>query len=314
MLLAIEIIGGLALLFLGGEILVQGSVALARRINIPKVIIGLTIVAVGTSAPEILVSIQAAISDHADIAIGNVVGSNISNILLVLGATAIVAPVAVHNFVINRDAPILLAVTILFVAFCWTSKVISVIEGAVLIGCLVGYAVYTIKTAKNHADAVVVEDLPEDISHVKTAIYIMGGIAALAFGADLLVSGASGVARIWNISEAVIGLTIVAVGSSTPELAACIISAKRGHADIAAGNVVGSNLINILAAMGIPALMLPLPVAASFFVADLWVMLGATALMIIVMKSAKKFSKTTGILLFIAYIGYISFLFFGLNA
>jgi cation:H+ antiporter len=314
-LAAVEIIGGLALLFLGGEILVQGSVALARRFNIPTVIIGLTIVAIGTSAPEILVSIQAALNDHPDIAIGNVVGSNISNILLVLGVTAIVAPVVVHKTVIARDAPILLAITILFSAFCWTSKEITSVEAIILLSCLVAYAIYTIKTAKNHIEAdEITEELPEDITNIKTALYIIGGIGALAFGADILVSGASEVARLWGISEAVIGLTIVAIGSSTPELTTCVLSAKRGHADLAAGNVVGSNLINILAGMGIPALIIPLPIAASFFKLDIWVMLAATILMILTMKIAKKFTKTAGIVLFISYISYITALFLGSNA
>ncbi len=306
MIIALQIIGGLVLLLFGGEILVRGAVTIARHIGISKLIIGLTVVAVGTSAPEILVSIKAAISDHADIAIGNVVGSNISNVLLVLGITAIIAPVIIHNNIIKRDGPILLAMTVLFVALCWTSKEVSMYEGFVFIICLILYTIYTVRTARSHKDEHIEDELPPDTSNPRAIAYSIIGVACLAYGADVLVEGAASLARILEISEAVIGVTIVAIGSSTPELVTCIIAARHNHSDLVAGNIVGSNMINIMGGIGISAILKPLAISESFFNLDLWVFSIAAIAFYLITISTKKITKCTGIVFFLGYIVYIT--------
>ena len=265
------VLGGLGLLVLGGEVLVRGAVALALRLGIAPVIVGLTVVAFGTSAPELIVSVAAALGGRPGIALGNVVGSNIANILLILGATAVIAPVLSDDGELKKSWLCVIAASVLLILLCLAGPLIWW-HGLVLLAGLalvLGGQIRRAGAGRNAAPATGVgHAAPRMI-----AIWLAVGLVALPIGARLLVTGASDIARGFGISEAVIGLTLVALGTSLPELAASVASALRGRADMALGNVIGSNLFNILAIMGITALFGPLPVPPEMLRVDLWFML-----------------------------------------
>ncbi len=305
--------GGLVLLFMGGEVLVRGAVALANHVGVPTLVVGLTVVAFGTSAPELVVSIQATLTDHPNIALGNIFGSNISNILLVMGVSAAIYPIAIDPSIIKRDSPILILLTIIIIIFCWTNYTLEIWEGVVLTISLILYLSYTVLTAlkggkkdTSHLEEEIKEELPADISNISSLVHIAIGIAMLAYGANILVDGSVQLATMFGISEGVIGLTIVAIGSSAPELATCIIAAYRKHSDIIAGNIIGSNLLNIMAGLGIAAMIKPLSVSDEFFIFDIWFMLAATLVMALIIHLRAKISKTVGLIFVLSYIGYIA--------
>lgn len=308
MMIFLQIAGGLALLLFGGEVLVRGAVAVARHMGIPPLVIGLTIVAIGTSAPEIITGVYAALTGHPDIATGNIVGSNIANILCVLGLTALIFPIHIHRAIIRRDMPALFALTLIVTYFLWTGMV-DRSEGIILIALFALYTAYiahhSYKKSKTRHNTEIEDELPPDLGNLAAFAAIIGGIAMLAFGSDFMVKGASELARMLGISEAVIAVTLVAFGTSAPEIATCGIAAYRKHSDIAAGNVVGSNLVNIMLGLGSAALASPLPVATSIQYVDTWVMLGVTLCLFTVVILRGNISRLTGGVFFGGYILYI---------
>lgn len=291
MMLAVLILGGLFLLFIGGEILVKGAISLAKSFRISVLVIGLTVVAFATSAPELFINLQAVLHNHTDIAMGNVIGSNISNSLLVLGAAAIIFPIAASNNHLRHDMMVLIGLSVLVHFFSFSNGVLSPIEGAVLVLAIVTYTVTRIRLERKHS-ALLAEgkhaapddicEMEEEVSQSKTypiwqaVLFIVIGIVMLKFGADYFVEGAVAFARLLGISEAVIGLTLVAVGSSAPELAISIIAAMRKHSGIVIGNVIGSNIFNLASVLGITSLIEPLPVASHFVQVDLTYLLVIT--------------------------------------
>ncbi|WBU60663.1 calcium/sodium antiporter [Paracoccus albus] len=268
------IVAGLALLVVGGDFLVRGAVALALRLGIAPVIVGLTVLAFGTSAPELIVSVAAAIGGQPGIALGNAVGSNIANVLLILGATAVIAPALSHDDELKVSWVYAVTASILLIVLCLLGPLVWW-HGAILLAGLTATLYLQIKRAKTRTgDAPEVQD--EHAAPRSIAIWLLIGLVALPIGAQLLVEGASDIARGFGISDAVIGLTLVAIGTSLPELAASVASALRGRADMALGNVIGSNLFNILAILGITAFFGPLDVPAQMLHFDLWFMLAVT--------------------------------------
>jgi cation:H+ antiporter len=259
----VSILIGLAGLYFGGEGLVRGSVALAKRLGVSQLIIGLTIVGMGTSAPELLVSLKAALSGNPDIALGNVVGSNIANVLLILGVSAYVYPIMHWDRAVRRDALVAVGAAALLLLFV-QSEMVGRIEGIVLIAALAAYLWLVCGAGKK--DAAAQAALPEplmagDIQATWVSVsFITGGLLLLIFGADFLVTGAVNIARRFAVPESVIGLTIVAIGTSLPELATSLTAALKRHSDVALGNVVGSNIFNILGILGITALVSPVGV------------------------------------------------------
>ncbi|MGE0484595.1 MAG: calcium/sodium antiporter [Gammaproteobacteria bacterium] len=253
---------GLVLLYFGGEWLVRGAAALAARTGISPLAIGLTVVAFGTSAPELVVSLQAALGGASDIAVGNVVGSNIANIGLILGIAALIRPLEVHVNVLRIDSPLMLAASVLMVALL-VDGTVGRGDGLVLGLALLAYIGFTLwqsrrETAENQAEFAA--GIPADHGSMAHHLLLVGaGLAALVGGGKALVGAAVAIATALGVSQAVIGLTIVAVGTSLPELAASIVAALRGQGDIALGNVIGSNLFNILGILGVTAMVSPLP-------------------------------------------------------
>jgi len=323
------IIGGLILLVIGGELIVKGAVGIALNFNISTVIIGLTIVSIGTSAPEIMVSINAALTNHPDIAIGNIVGSNISNILLVLGTSALFYPIIIDKKLITRDLPFLIILTFLIILLCWTGKILSIFEGVILITCLISYILYTIKysTPKTIMSQSEHEDYDKDLKDIekeiheieeeikeeelvkmknsKAVIFIALSLLCLGTGAEILVDGAANLARFFGIKESIIGLTIVAIGSSAPELATCVVAAYRKHADIVAGNIIGSNLFNIMAGLSIASIITPVEVSDEFVYYDNWIMLIATCIFSLIVFYKHKVTRIAGLWFVILYVTYI---------
>lgn len=310
MLIALQIIGGLLLLVAGGEALVRGAVSIANKLGVPVIVIGLTIVALGTSAPELVISILATLKGHPDIALGNVIGSNIANILLVLGLTALIYPVATDPEVTKRDGMLMVMASFLLLIFM-IGGVIDRTEGIIFLTLLVGYLGYMYRRSKSESKPEILEEFEEETSFnygwLSALLLLAVGLACLMGGARILVEGASDFARIFGVSEAVIGSTIVAVGTSAPELVTCIIAAYRKHSDIAVGNVVGSNLFNIIAILGVVTVIMPMAVNPQFLKADIWVMLVVSTLLIPLMLSGKQITRTEGGVMlswYVLYIGY----------
>ncbi len=262
MFVAGQILLGFVLLIVGGELLVRGASAMASAFRISPLVIGLTVVAFGTSAPELGVSLQAALSGNADVAIGNVVGSNIVNLLVVLGASALITPLIVSRQLIRLDVPLMIiaAVSMWLAAM---DGVVDRIEGAMMFGALLLYIAYSIR-ASRRASVEAVEENSEDSKKVSgskhlliQAAFFIGGLVLLSFGAKWLVSGAIEIATSLGVSKLVIGLTVVAVGTSLPEVVTSVVASFRGQRDIAVGNVVGSNLFNVLCVLGLTSLVAP---------------------------------------------------------
>lgn len=259
-------VAGLICLTLGAELLVRGSSRLALRLGVPPIIVGLTIVAYGTSTPEMIVSAKGALQGQADIALGNVVGSNIFNVLLILGASALIAPLAVSRQMVWQEVPIMIGASILAIFLSFDGNV-SRTDGAIMLLLLMGYTWLQVRTGMKEKSAV--PDSERSGSSVPAAIaLIVVGLVVLVFGARWLLESSVSLARTLGISELVIGLTIVAAGTSLPELATSILATIRGERDIAVGNVVGSNIYNILGVLGLAAVLSPVGVAAAPAVVD----------------------------------------------
>jgi len=307
--------GGLVLLALGGELLVRGAVGMAARLGISPLLAGLTIVGFGTSMPELATSVQAAMAGSPGIAIGNVVGSNIANILFILGVSAVILPLAVNPASFKRDS-IALGGSALLATGAVMIGLIGLAAGILLVSALVGYIwwAYKSESAAHDAEALrhehEAEDrpVPPDTSPVLLGGMIVAGLAAAIFGAGWLVDGATVLASAAGVSEAVIGLTVVAVGTSLPELIACVVAVLRKHEDVALGNIVGSNIYNLCGILGLTAIIHPIEVPAEIASVDIWVMLGVTALLIVQLRSGWRLSRLEGLLLLALYAGYTAFL------
>lgn len=311
MIITLYIIGGLILLYFGADWLVQGAVTLALHLGLSPLIVGLTVVALGTSIPETLVSVQAAIGHQGGIALGNVIGSNILNIALVLGLSALLHPLKVDSHLVKADVPLLVGATFMLVVLLEDMH-ISRMEGAFLLLCIMGYVIGNIMTVKRTSPAEeVIEgmEVPKDTSKTlkKDIGFLCIGLVSLAFGANFLVSGAVDLARLWGLSEALIGLTIVSIGTGTPELATALMAAHRKTSDLAIGNAVGSNLFNIMFVLGIAGLIVPMD-AVGIRSSDLYVMLGVTILLLPTVWTGYVLDRKEGFVFLAIYVGYLYYL------
>ncbi|CUX79471.1 MAG: cation:H+ antiporter [Roseibaca calidilacus] len=292
---------GLLALLLGGEGLVRGAVAIAHRFAMPPLLIGLTVVGFGTSMPELLVSADAAWRGVPDIAIGNVVGSNIGNILLILGVTALVWPVHVAGRSVRRDLAVMVLAAIALVPLFWLAEVGRLAGAALFLG-LIAYLVWAYLNPQGAA---------LDTEHTpaqplwQALGWLVAGLCALMLGARLLVDGAVSIAHALGLSEAFIGLTIVAVGTSLPELATSVMAARRKQSAIAIGNIVGSNIFNVLGILGITALIAPIPVADRFLRFDLPVMIAASVVLALMLLMREGLGRRAGAVLLLAYAGFV---------
>lgn len=307
---------GLVLLVAGADLLVRGASRLSLSFGISPLVVGLTVVAFGTSAPELAVSLQGALSGQGDIAVGNVLGSNIFNVLFILGVSALVAPLVVHRQVVLQEVPVMLGVSLLLWALA-ANGVIGRAEGALLAGLLLAYVLMLYRQARR-APATTQEESTSELPASGPwldrlwvqLLLIMVGLVLLVLGSHWLVSAAIEFAARLGISELVVGLTIVAAGTSLPEVATSVMAALRGQRDIAVGNVVGSNIFNILGVLGLSALFAPegLAVATQALRFDLPVMVGVAALCLPILLSGHRISRGEGALLLAAYVGYTAWL------
>jgi cation:H+ antiporter len=303
------VLGG-ALLFWGGEWLVRGAVAIAERAGISPLVIGLTVVSAGTSAPELGVSVLSALGGSAPLAIGNVVGSNICNILLIAGLTAMIRPISVQRSLVRREIPLLVVVTAATIALMWWNASISRVEGLLLVSALVGFIVWSIRAARGSGDEATapLSEIPTAPTRLGRGVFFAGaGLALLLVGANRFVVGAIGIAELFGLSETVIGLTIVAIGTSLPELVASGVAAAKGESDIALGNVVGSNLFNLLSILGITALITPLALPGDIG-ADLLVMFVATVILVPLAATGTHIRRWEGAVLLLGYLVYTGWL------
>jgi cation:H+ antiporter len=311
------VLGGLAGLLAGGEYLVRGAVALAARLGISPLVIGLTIVGFGTSMPELVTSVQAAMIGAPGIAVGNVVGSNICNVLLILGLACVLSPIGVTRDGFWRDGGVLIAATVACVAVALSGRMGAAAGGVFLLGLAI-YLLVTLRAARstpaqqpaNAAAGVLPGEgiATPPASMALSLIWLFGGILVTILAARYLVLGSVGLARSIGMSEAVIGLTIVAVGTSMPELITSVIAARRGQSEVALGNVIGSNLFNILGILGVTAVIRPLEIPAQIVTFDLWVMLAATLALVAVAVSGWRISRGEGGVLVAGYGLYLAVL------
>lgn len=307
------LLGGLIALIVGAEGLVRGASGLALRAGISPLIIGLTVVAIGTSSPEIAVSVDAAVKGQADIALGNVIGSNIFNVLVVLGLSALITPLVVQQQLIRLDVPLLVAVS-LGVWLLALDGVLAVLEGLLLVSMAVGYIFFLIRMSRRESNASVQAEYGSEYGEEKAralpwpvhVLLVFVGLAMLIFGAGWLVDGAVQMARAFGVSELVIGLTVIAAGTSLPEVATSILAAIRGERDIAVGNVIGSNLFNLMGVLGIAALVSPdgIPVRESVQHFDLAIMFAVALVCLPVLFTGHVIARWEGGLFFAYYIFY----------
>ncbi len=314
MIAVLSILGGFVLLLVGGEALVRGSVAVATRLGVSKLVIGLTLVGFGTSAPELVTSLQAALADSPGIAIGNVVGSNIANILLILGLAAVIAPVACAPQALTRDGSVMVGATLVLLGFSaygfiprWGGVLLLV-----LLALYLGYTLWKERQSKDAAGEVMEHEAeevtPANLSMPRNIILTLVGFAGIMGGAKLLVDGSVDLAREAGISETIIGLTIVAVGTSLPELVTSVMAAIKRHGDVALGNVIGSNIFNILGILGITALIKPIPIPPEIMALDMWVALATVAVLMVFAWTGRALVRWEGGLLVAAYGGYLAVL------
>jgi cation:H+ antiporter len=308
----IQLAAGLVLLLGGGEALVRGSVAAAMRLGLSPLVIGLTLVGFGTSAPELVASVQAALAGAPGIAIGNIVGSNIANVLLIVGISAAIAPVATTRQAFQRDGSVLIGASALLLAVI-LSGAVGRWTGLIFILLLTGYLGFTYASERRSPDAAAdvyaaeaTEVALPTASLTGALLLAVGGIASVVFGADLLVAAAIVVARDFGMSETAIGVTLVAVGTSLPELATSAIAAVRRHGDVAFGNVVGSSIFNALGITGATALVTPIAVPGEIIRFDVWVMMATVVLLVVFAVTGWRISRREGAVCLIAYGVYLA--------
>ena len=308
-------VAGLVLLFGGGELLVRGALMLSRRLGLSPLLIGMTVVAWCTSAPELVVSLGAAIEGRPDIAVGNVVASNIFNILGGLGAAAAITPILMDPRALRRDTAAMLASAGALALIATTGEIARVPAAALLVALAVYVtASYRLETRRpslpsaslHEHESAEIEVTGSTLSGIG---YLLGGLAALVIGSRFLIVGASEIARTFGVSEAVIGLSLVAVGTSLPELATSVIAALRRHPDVAVGNVVGSNIFNILGILGITALVRPTGIAEQIVLMDIWVMVGASLVLAATLLCRRRIGRLGGGFLLLCYALYLVMLF-----
>lgn len=300
---------GFVMLIKGSDWFVDGSSGIATKFGIPQLVIGLTIVAMGTSAPEAAVSISAAFSGIADITIGNIVGSNILNILIILGISSIIVPIAVAPSTIRIEIPFMIVITIIML-LVGLDGVIRVFDGIIFLVLFAAYLAYLYgmaKKDKNKNKKNYNED-KKNISIIKSFLFVIIGLALIIFGSNITVDAATKIAQAFGISERFIGLTIVALGTSLPELFTSVTAARKGNADIAIGNIVGSNIFNILFVIGISALIIPVPFASNF-IFDSIIAVAAGVILLLCSLWTKKLKRWSGITMFIGYVAYFVLIF-----
>lgn len=301
---------GLVILLLAGDSLVKGAVNVSLRLGVPALIVSLTVVAFGTSAPELLISVQAILDGVPSIAMGNVVGSNVANILMVLGIPALLATMHTSKIETRSSYFQMLGASGLFIALCF-GGVLTWTSGLILLAALAAMLVYAARVVLRHraldtGDAQdAIEGADPAMPAWRVGLYLLLGLIGLPLGASLLVDGSVSIARAWGVSEAVIGLTLVAVGTSLPELATTVVAALRRQADVALGNVIGSNMFNLLGIMGVASLVGPVPVDPHFLAVDLWVMFGASLLLIPFVLLKQDINRIWGATLTVGYAAYL---------
>ncbi|MDJ0893720.1 MAG: calcium/sodium antiporter [Alphaproteobacteria bacterium] len=314
----LQVLAGLVLLLLGGELLVRSAVALARRFGVSPLFVGLTVVAFGTSAPELVVCLVAVLENAPAIAVGNVVGSNIANILLILGTASLIYPIACPARFLQRDGTMVLGATALF-SLLMAGGVFDFRYGLIMLICLFGYLSYSYMRDRRDQQATV--EIIREVEEMRTpgqptvwiAMKLIAGIGGVVLGSDWLVAGGVTVAREWGVPEAVIGLTMFAIGTSLPELATSAVAAWHKHSDLALGNVIGSNIFNMLAVMGVVAVIVPVEVPDQIVRFDLWVMLGVTVGFLALAYTLKHITRPLGILFLVLYVAYVASLYLGVS-
>lgn len=302
------ILAGLGLLVVGGDVMIRGAVSAARGFGVSPLMIGLTLVAFGTSTPELVTSLEAAFRGAPGVAVGNVVGSNICNILLILGLAAAIKPVRAEARGFRRDGTALALATLAGVA-ALQFDALNRATGAIFLASLAAYTAFTYWQERDQPGGETPEEPAEEPTPLRRALLLTAvGLCGVMLGANLLVDGSIELARTLGVSDALIGLTIVAIGTSLPELVASTAAAYRGHSDVAFGNILGSNLYNILAILGATSLIHPIPVAPEIAAFDGWIMLAATAAMIAFTMTGWRVTRLEGWLMLAAYGGYIAVL------
>lgn len=304
----IQLAAGFALLFFGGDWLVNGGVALARRFRISPLVIGMTIVAFGTSAPELLVSMTSSIKGNAGIAMGNVIGSNIANIGLILGLTAMLCPIPTQNRKVSANGLVMILASLLALVFSLNNG-LSRIEGLILFAGIILFTVISIRLGRTKQDATQPDAEPQgkEMSVLVALLLIALSCAMLAFGADFMVDGATHIAKAIGVSDKVIGLTIVALGTSLPELAASVAAALKKEMDISIGNIIGSNIFNLMCVLGVSASIRPIPFDYMQYRMDFVIMMAFSAGLIILIqpwKAQGRLGRISGIIMFAAYVIY----------
>jgi len=304
------LMGGVILLFIGAEGLIRGSSNLAIKIGITPLVVGLTVVAFGTSAPELVVSLKAALMGNSSISLGNVVGSNIANIALILGIAALIKPLDVHADVIRREIPIMIGITVLLLLLLIDGE-LGFVDGVILVIGLIIYLTFSVLIArkeKNHEVAAEFKDgLKSNLGITISVILVIVGFGLLILGANLFVQSAVAIAKIFGFSDVVIGLTIVAIGTSLPELITSIVASYKKESDIGIGNVVGSNVFNILGILGITALIIPISTVGISYI-DLGLMLVTAIILLPLSRTGFTITRLEGAVLFLGYAGYIYYL------
>ncbi|MTI22148.1 calcium/sodium antiporter [Fulvivirga sp. RKSG066] len=303
------LIVGLFVLILGGDFLVRGASSVALRAHISPMVVGLTIVAFGTSAPELLISVKAALDGSPDMTMGNVVGSNICNLALVLGVTAIIGSIRVQADTIKLDWPVTMGSALLLYFVVKEDDLISTYEGVIFIGLLIVYTFYIIRKSRKETKAIrALEedlDLPDESSKLwMDIVYIVGGCAGLYFGADWFVGGAKDLASFLGVSERVIGITVLALGTSLPELVTAIVASIKKETDLALGNLMGSNIFNVLSILGITSIIQNIHVSEEILEHDMVAMLGVTLIILPMMLYKRLMTRVSGIILLSIYVYY----------
>ena len=308
----IFVIIGFALLLIGGESLLRGAIALGRQLQMSPLFIGVVIIGFGTSMPEMAIGVDAVLSDASPIVVGNSVGSNIANILFILACAALIKPIARSGRVLFPDGLLLIIISLGFVLIC-TQKTIPAWQGAFMLAILVLLLTIEYLRIKRKADLeALLKKAPIPVKNEKTMhplfalFFIIVGIVALVFGADYLIAGGSDIARTFNVPEEVIGLSIIAIGTSLPELASAVVASSRGHSEVAYGNIFGSNLFNLLGIIGVSSFVGTLEVPPSISMIDGPVMIIATILMLVFLWTGKGLSRKEGLLMLLAYVAYIT--------
>lgn len=316
----IFLIVGLIFLVWSADKLVFGAAALAKNIGISPLVIGMTILAMGSSAPEMMVSATASLAGKTDTAVGNVLGSNIANIALILGITALIKPLSISSGVIRRELPLMIVVTLLAGVILWDSH-LGFYEGVLLFVLFAAFILAMLRIShkeKNNGDSFIEDqesEIPEGVSNLKAGIWVVIGLIVLPVAADTLVDSAVVIAKYFGMSDLVIGLTIIAIGTSLPELAASLAGVLKGEDDMAVGNIIGSNVFNILAVMGIPGILNPSVLSEHAMARDFWVMLGVSLLLVLfALGKSRSINRAEGSIFFVCFVGYQVYLFTNMAA